>query len=34
MGCGLAGGEWSIVYSILEFIENQFPDIHFRIYKL
>jgi hypothetical protein len=34
MGCGLAGGEWSIVYSILGYIENQFADIHFHIYKL
>ena len=34
MGCGLAGGDFRIVYSILEFIEKQFADIHFRIYKL
>ena len=34
MGCGLAGGEWSIVYSILEYIESQFADIHFLIYQL
>lgn len=34
MGCGLAGGEWSIVYSILAFIENNFADVHFDIYKI
>ena len=34
MGCGLAGGDFKIVYVILESIESQFPDIQFTIYKL
>lgn len=34
MGCGLAGGEWSIVEPILAFVESQFPEITFAIYEL
>lgn len=34
MGCGLAGGDWRIVSSILESVESNFPNIEFQIYKL
>lgn len=34
IGCGLAGGNPKIVYSILEYVESMFPNIEFNIYAL
>lgn len=34
IGCGLAGGNPKIVYSILEYVESMFPNIEFNIYVL
>ena len=31
IGCGLAGGDWNIVYNI---IEDEFKDYNIKIYKL
>lgn len=33
IGCGLAGGEWQIVFSILKNVESYFSNIDFDIYK-
>ena len=34
IGCGLAGGEWTIVEAILTTIESKFPNIEFHVYEL
>ena len=34
MGCGLAGGEWSIVEAIVKFIEKLFDNIEIVVYHL
>jgi O-acetyl-ADP-ribose deacetylase (regulator of RNase III) len=34
LGSGLAGGDWRIIQSILESIENEFANVEFHVYYL
>lgn len=33
IGCGLAGGDWNIVYNLIEKLSNEYKEIQISIYK-
>lgn len=34
IGCGLAGGDWDVVYKLLQTISSKYPDVVIEVYEL